>query len=328
MESESAKNKLSEERIGAILTRVGPRPTPSADAESAVKTQVYQAWMESVQVQRRQRRQWSYMAAAASVMLTIAATLFVPWGSDYEPGAARLALRVNNLEYSPAGAESWETAPESARFVSGDRLRLSEDSYAALTMSNGTELRLDQSTELRFVSEDSVFLQRGALYADAAGESTLRVITSQGSAQDIGTRFEVRVGDNSWQVQVREGRVVLDDQRAGTAFADAGERLIAEDDGFVKEPVSLSDTSWTWTQAAVRPMVIEGTLLKDYLHWWSRESGVVVKFQSDIDQAIAGQTLLHGSLDGLSLNDGLRVVLSSSGYHVVDNDDKQLTVGR
>lgn len=328
MSSESAKNKLSEERIEAILTRVGPRPSPSPDAESAVKAEVYQAWQQSVSAQRQQHRQWSYMAAAASVMLTIAATFMVPWGPESEPGAALLVQRVNQLEYSPAGTDSWETAPESAHFDSGDRLRLSEDSYAALTMNNGTQLRLDQSTELRFVSEDSVFLSRGALYADAAGESTLRVITAGGTAQDIGTRFEVRVGENGWQVQVREGRVVIDDERAGTAFADAGERLIAVDDNFVKEAVSPTDESWAWAQAAIRPIAIEGALLEDYLHWWTRESGVVVNFNSAIDQAIAGQTRLHGSLDGLSLEDGLRVVLSSSGYHVVDDRSDQVTVGR
>jgi hypothetical protein len=259
------------------------------------------------------------LATAASVLLAcgLAFVTLSEWSAS-QPVAAQLAHRVNTVEYYRADGD-WRSPTAAEPFLAGDRLRIAQGSYATVTMSGGTVLRLDEDTQMRFVDDDTVYLDRGAVYAEAPGASTLTVETAAGTARDIGTRFEVRIVDAGWQVQVREGRVIVNDNVAGEAFADAGERLrIAAGDEVSREEVGPADASWQWTQAALKPMAIEGVALSDYLAWWSRESGIEVHYQRAIDEALSAQTLLHGSIARMTLDEGFRVVISSSGYQVVD----------
>jgi ferric-dicitrate binding protein FerR (iron transport regulator) len=234
------------------------------------------------------------------------------------------------LEWRPgAGTDGpWASLAASRSLVIGDTVRTGDDSYGALAMATGAALRLDGGTELEMTGGDEIYLRRGAVYVEAPGAATLAIRTDHGLARDIGTRYEVRVGDNGWRVQVREGRVVMNDARAGAMTADAGERIVVQDAAFALEKVSSTDASWHWTHRAAPPMAIEGAVLSDYLAWWSRETGIAVRYQRPIDEAIAAQTQLHGSLDGLSLEDGFGAVTRGAGYRVVDRTTSQVMLAR
>jgi ferric-dicitrate binding protein FerR (iron transport regulator) len=320
--------EISEERISTLLERVGPRPQPSPPAMEAAREKVREAWQESVAAERRRRQRWTTLAAAASVVLSLGAGLWLAGRPAPDAVTAHVAHTVNTMQYRAAGEGQWTALPENGELALGDALRLPADSYAELELGAGLHVRLDSGSEIELRDAAELYLRAGALYADAPGEGTLTVLTDAGTARDIGTRFEVRITDTGWRVQVREGQVIVDDRRAGTATASAGERLIARGDDYQRETVGAADASWQWTNAAARPPAIEGSTLDSYLHWWSRESGVRVRFERPIDASLAAQTQLHGSLDGLSLEEGFRVVVAGSGYRVVDRSATEVMLAR
>lgn len=324
------KSPLSEARIAALLERVGERPQPDEGAMERVREAVHDAWQSSLAARRARRRRWVGLAAAASVVLALGTGLLI--GDAQPPGEIHYAqaLPGGTMEWrSGARADgAWASLAASRTLVSGDTVRTGNDSYGVLAMSTGAALRLDAGTELEMTGGDEIYLRRGAVYVEAPGAATLAIRTDHGLARDIGTRYEVRVGDRGWRVQVREGRVVMNDALAGEVTADAGERIVAQDAAFARERVGSTDASWQWTHRAAPPMAIEGAVLNDYLVWWSRETGIAVRYQRPIDEAIAAQTQLHGSLEGLSLEDGFGAVTRGAGYRVVDRTASQVMLAR
>lgn len=324
---------MDEAQIAELLQKIGARPQPDAAAMARARAEVHGAWRESVAQTASRRQQWRYLAAAASVVLALAVALVLPGDPDREM-TRKLAQSVvdgGTLEYQAAAAASgdtWMPVHERTMLAPGDTVRSAADGYGALALADGARLRLDRGTQLDLQAPGEIFLHRGAIYVEAPGASTLAVHTARGVARDIGTRFEVRLVDDGWRVQVREGRVVVNDRNTGSAVADAGESLLARDDGFAREIVSSTDSSWQWTHSAMPPMAIEGATLRAYLDWWSKESGLAVRFERPIDSTIAGQTQLHGSLDGLTIEQGFSAVTAGAGYRVVDRTAQQVMLTR
>lgn len=322
----SNSSSMSEDRIAAILERVGRREEPSPERVAAARGAVHAAWQQAVNERKRQSRRYVAWAAAASILVAIAISFPLLSPPAVEP-AMRLVQRVNTLELRHAGG-SWETAVADAELLPGDTLRTSGNSFAALHSESGLDLRIDQNSELRIVAADAVYLGVGGIYADAAGDATLAVETRLGEVRDIGTRYEVRVEDNQWRVQVREGAVVVNLTDGAEATATAGERLLLVQNAISRESVTPTDASWQWTHTVSPAITLDTLTLLEYLHWWSRESGVVVRFDSDVEEALAAQTRLHGDISTLGLQEGLRAVLSSTGHRAVDAGDGELIVSR
>ncbi|WP_439101633.1 FecR family protein [Congregibacter sp.] len=324
---------MNEEQIASLLQSVGERPKPDPAAMARARLEVREAWRESVQDSFSQRSPWRYVAAAASVVLALgfAFMLSQQFPSEQSLPLAQLVPGHGPVEYRANSDESetaWHLTQEEAEFAVGDSVRTTEKSYGALTLADGAQLRMDRDTQLNFMADGELFLQRGAVYVEAPGESTVTIYSDRGVARDIGTRFEVRLVDQGWRIQVREGKVIVEDEVAGSAVADTGVRLLAVNQGFAREPVSSSDDSWSWTHAAQLAMTIEGQTLSAYVDWWSRETGLTVQFQNPIDSAIAGQTLLHGSLDGLSMEEGFKAVTAGAGFQMVDQTPDEIILSR
>ncbi len=104
--------------------------------------------------------------------------------------------------------------------------------------------------------------------------------------------------------------------------------MIAADNTVRQEAVEKTDPSWSWTHQVKEPFQLEGATLARYLAWWSSETGKSTNFQSKADATTASELVLHGSLDGLSLEAGLTAVLASSGFHVVDSTENQVIFAR
>lgn len=323
---------VDEAQIAAMLRQVGARPQPDAMVMAAAHAEVRRAWLAGVDASRRRRRRRLSLAAAAGFLLTLGVSLQLFYPSDTVDRAVAQSLDVKaQLEFRRAGAvadDVWQSLAPGHKLLPGDGVRTSTHGYGSLALTSGVDLRMDRDTQLELLENDEVLLQRGAIYVEAPGPSTLAVRTVHGIARDIGTRFEVRLDDASWQVQVRDGKVIVEDRVAGEAIADAGERLRVSGRDFSREPVGRADASWRWTHAALRPMAIEGATLDAYLAWWAREMGLRVSFREPIDEAIAAQTRLHGSLEGLTLEQGLEAVVAGAGYRVVDRDSTEVILTR
>ena len=321
---------LDEQQLGDLLGHMGPRPQPSREAMDEARASVMNTWQQAVADHRRRRHRYTGLSLAASVLLMFGIAFGVLRVSQPEsPGIGSIRYTVNAPQFRTKHSNTWEALRETRTINVGDSLRLGPSAYAVLTLENGLEMRLDSDTEVEFLALNRLYLHSGAIYADAPGDASLIVETAMGVARDIGTRFEVRLRDATrWSVQVREGKVLMHDKFAGQATARAGERVSVDSNGFERKPVGSADASWRWTYEATQPLAIDGESLRTYLVWWGREMGLQIDFAKPIDAAIAHQTLLHGDLEGMSMEEGFAAVLTSSGYTVVDRDGNKLMLTR
>ena len=91
-------------------------------------------------------------------------------------------------------------------------------------------------------------------------------------------------------------------------------RLVVRDDG---EPTRSTEAThgddWSWIDRVRPPVVIEGITCTAFLDWAARESGRSWRFADPGASSDAGAAIVHGSIDGLSLDEALETVLPSCG---------------
>jgi hypothetical protein len=73
-------------------------------------------------------------------------------------------------------------------------------------------------------------------------------------------------------------------------------------------------------------MDIEGKTLREFLDWVARERGVRIRFENPALEARAPSIVLHGSLDGMTLEQATETVFLTSGL-THRWDDRELVVG-
>ena len=295
---------------------------------SRVREAVHQAWAMDVRRRRRRTvRLWLAGSAAAAAVLVFLVRLWIPAlpGRD-DTGSARAPMD------SPSVVAT-------VRFVSGDLRGRADDradlmlrvgdavsagglvatgdyGMGSLTLVDGTDLRVGRGSTLVFRGPRRIDLQRGRVYIDTGHRGNPRepieIVAGAAVVRDIGTRFLVTL-DGSLSVGVREGRVHL--AQGGTAHeATPGEHLLVSMTGVVtrsrRRPYGRE---WDWIVQAAPPPVVDGRTLDEFLTWVEREGGRSVQFE-DIDlRESARHTVVYGSIDGLSVEDALRVVLPTCG---------------
>ncbi len=323
---EQNQPRMDEDSIRDLLQRVGARPAPPADVEARIKQNVAAVWRE--EVQRRKQRNWTRYALAASVVMALALSwTLVPTGRDMVP-IAEVAHVVGNAQYQDQDGNWVLLKP--GTLIGMQPVRTGTDTYVALATDGGLSLRIADNSQVQFTSADTVDLARGAIYADSAGRKAneITVNTPFGQARDIGTRFEVRLTEASWRVQVRDGAVEIQDDGI-REVANAGGRLTISQNNLVqRETVSSQDPSWQWAGIAAVPFHIEGASLHDYLGWVAHETGATLNFSNDSVEAQAKRTILHGSINGLSPRDSLVAVLATTDFRTGPADADVLLIER
>lgn len=204
----------------------------------------------------------------------------------------------------------------------------------ALTLADGESVRMDSGTRVRLVSRRRLALEAGTLYADSgvstAGGERLEIVTAWGSVRDVGTQFEVRVAegeDVALRVRVREGKVTVA-WRRGSHIVAQGQELRMRDDGAVsRHEIARHGPAWDWTLAAAPSIDIEGRTLASFLEWVCRETGWELQYADSGAARSATEIRLHGTIEGLTPDEAVRVVVPGSGFgfHV---EDGTLSVSR
>jgi transmembrane sensor len=185
---------------------------------------------------------------------------------------------------------------------------------AVVNMAGGGQLRLNGNTSIRLTGLRQIGMHRGQIYVDAGGPGLddLAVTTPVGVLRDVGTRFDVLMEGTSVRVRVRDGVVRL---TAGGIVTDAsaGQQLLAEPGAPVVVGVGTTyGPDWDWILRAA-PFQADGAQLEAFLRWVEIEGGLTVDFADPTLRQRAGQTVLHGSIENLGLEDALDVILPASG---------------
>ena len=301
--------------IERLLRATAPREQASEDRVHRVEHEVRKAWLDAMRA--RTRRRWLLngsfgLAAAALVAIAI---WVAPRLLNPAPEAAPAAIVARRV-----AADGPMAIPLEIR--AGETIRTDGTTRATFLQEGGGELRVDTNTTLRIDRDRRVQLERGAVYVLSASAPPTTVVTRPGEVVDVGTRFEVRVSEETLRIRVRDGLIRFE-QRGGSLH-DAGvgiELVVGSDGAVVRNQLSPFADDWNWTTLAAPVFEVEGARLSAFLQWVATESGRTIDFRNARLSQSYASTVLHGSIRGLTVDEALTVVLPTCGltHRVVDN---------
>src|SRR5688572_4623445 len=303
----------------AVVRDLLRRPRPAAvDAARAarIRPAVHAAWKNAAGGTRHWKR-WVAIAAAAVLVFAIALTLV---SSRRERGVPQAATPIASTLFVTSEVVFQHDGQARAGRV-GEELWAgtgitTQGGRAAIALANGVELRLDSNTAVTLDSEGSLSLDHGALYLDSShrtGPPQPVEIAARGAViRDIGTRYEVRLSDQELRVRVRDGRVEVS-SAFGTREAARGGQLRVTSSGILSGTASTSGADWDWIVRAIRPPQLEGRPLPEFLEWAEREGGRPIRFADPALEKANRGTIVYGSIDSLTVEEALDVVLPSCG---------------
>lgn len=307
--------------------------TRAVDARrtARVREAVRAEWSATTKPRPRSTR-WPWaMGALAAAAAVIFAVRQEPQSGVVDSGASVVPVATVQFARGSLLTRSRPDAPLVPIRV-GDTLRTGAvvvaegDAASALTLETGIDVRVGPLSELTLVSVRRLVLRRGRVYVDTGGRrepgggSALEVAVAGSVVRDIGTRFMVS-DDTTVSVGVRDGRVELD--RAGVIYKAApGEHLAVSAGGRVTvSRRSVFGPEWDWITRAAPPQPIDGRTLEEFLAWVEREGGRSVRFADAALSESARSTVVYGTIDGLTVEEALAVVLPTCGLtHRVDDD--------
>lgn len=320
---QSGRAADEERQVRELLERAGPRPELPAEDLDAIVAAGRVAWRESVGestvVRQPGRARIAALAAAVVVALGIGWWWSATRSGELDGDGGRGGAGEPVARYVTV----WDAREplEGRTLVAGTAIETGDGTgplprRLALRLRSGIEVRLDAGTRLRLASAAEVELDRGAVYVDTgAGSGTLAVRTPFGVARDVGTRFEVRLGDGETplSVRVRDGSVAVE-HGGEIRLAAAGEAIVVRGDGVMERRQAPEyGPAWNWVTATAPRFELEGRTLAQLLEWVSRETGWAVRYDDPGLAAAADDVVLHGSLGDLRPDQAPFAVLPGAG---------------
>lgn len=307
--------------IRGLLQTAGPRPeVPSEDFET-LKAAARKEWVALVESERRSGLSFRWGPALALAASLAVALVGAWWWSASRAVAVASFDRVSGQVGLVADAESASATASVATVDSELRAGVVIEtaaagaSRAALTLADGSSIRLDEGSRLRIVSSRELELAAGAVYFDSGADGApIAIRTDFGTVRNVGTRFEVRLGDGSGvTLRVRQGRVALE-SAAGVVAAAEGEELVLDREGSVTRS-SLAPTApeWAWLWEIAPPFELDGASLGSFLDWVSAESGLLVRYEDGALAESAREAILSGDLNGMTPTQAVGAIVPSTG---------------
>jgi ferric-dicitrate binding protein FerR (iron transport regulator) len=311
MSSEESKEPGLQQAVERLLELAGPPPAVPGDFYDEVRGTARVAWQAKVEERRavRRRRRGVYLLAA-SVVLVLGAGLYL-----------RLAFsEAASTSVQAAVVEAWSGIPTPGFPVggvveAGSEIATGGASHVALRLVGGASLRLDRGTRLVLESSGVMWLKHGAVYLDTGveGSAAVEVRTPYGVATDVGTQFEVRLGEEGLRLRVREGEVRLALADDTELVAQAGVGLTVLGDGTVeREAVAAHGGAWEWVLRAAPSFELEGKSVAEALDWIVRETGWELRLADAELHREVRAAVVHGSLQGVPPDEAPELVLLGS----------------
>lgn len=317
-----------EQTIAKLIKAAGPRINPPQAMTAEVRASVYAEWKAETRP-RSHGAQW--LALAATLVLGVVFSLwrFIPGDqvlvAEVERVSGRVEYSLDNISWQ----QPEQQLPVKLDIPESSYLRTDAQSLASLTLNNNINLRMDRNTRVQFTSATEIVLYQGAVYVDS-GETPLaqqiRIVTPIGSAEDIGTQFEVRLKGTAMYVKVREGTVILH-RDTDTYRSEAGQTMMLNADGSTLTGItSPFGDEWEWTQSIAPYFRIDSQKLIVFLRWVARETGSELRFKSAFSEAAAEQTELHGSISGFTPAESLTAVLATTEFQQISRADGTILI--
>lgn len=312
MDNDERKQEREPDLVGTLIRAAGRREDPPEEAYRRVHAAATAAFREKTA--RRRERTFVLWAGAAAVLVLAVALMFqwTPPGTE-RAELARIERAIGAVER--ATGDDWQPAGESrAPLTRGAKLRTLAGASAGLVLVGGESLRLAPGTEIMLDEPDAMYLNGGTIYLDHHGSvgTGLRIATPAGNVRNLGTQFELKVGDGALRLRVREGRVEV--ERAGQRVTgDAGEQLDIDAFGSVlRSQIAPDAAAWHWAEALAPAPDIDGRPAMELLAWVARETGRTLEFLDAAARERAERVVLHGNIRHLAPLDALDVMLATT----------------
>ena len=306
-----------EEGVTAQLLRLAGAPTDApAERTARVREVVHREWVAG-------RRRRVVRRGVVIGLLGIAASLAMAvWMNGTGP-AAPLSIRVAAVGQRIQGRPlilrpsqflaSAQPLTASGAVYSGDLIQTDDMSRAAVLAADGSSIRVDRASRLRFLAPAVIEVLAGAAYvATSSGSHSFEVRTAMGTMRDVGTQFEVRLTASSMRLRVRSGMVELG-RGAKITTAEAGTEAIVTSAGVAVRRTPAYGPDWAWTTDVAPFFAIEGRPLRAFLEYLAAEQGWVLRYADAAAAEAAGRIILHGSVEGLPAEEALAAALTTSG---------------
>lgn len=313
----------SADDVGPLIRLAGARETVSPERFREAHRRVASHW-QAVVAKRRQRRARQFVALAASVVgaLTLGVLMWraVP-ETPHAPVAA--VTRVTGEVYS-----NGEPAVTGGSIPRGAMVQTTDGARIALALENGQTMRIDRQSRLVALGDSRFRLEQGAVYVDSAGSApsaSVFIETVYGVASDVGTQFQVRVAADGLTVGVRDGLVAIERAGAQPVSVPTGRlyRLAPSgEEGLT--PYDRDGSLWAWVATIAPAFDLDGATLSDYLRWYASERGLALHWSDAVSESRADGIRLSGSLEGLSLEDGIDMVSRIAPFEYERHDDALL----
>ena len=302
-ENERREARTDADSVDRLLELAGPRPELGEADLAELKEAVRPVWQDKVRTaqKRRQRRRSVWRLAAVALMSAGGLLLWSRANVPVQelPPPVRVAV-LEHLVGDVTGSGPDFEARAGGSVSAGTAVVTSPDAAASLRLAGGPAVRLDADTALRFDSATRLILDRGAVYLDTGSETgrSLEVVTRYGVARDIGTRFEVRMLQDGWQVRVRDGEVELAGEQTSHTVG-AGRTILLRGNSATRGQVAAHGPEWGWVLEAVPPFELEGRTLSEFLAWVSHETGLEPRYQDPALESEVAQSVIRSSARGL-----------------------------
>jgi hypothetical protein len=177
-------------------------------------------------------KRWAIPMAAAAVLVAVS---FVIVDQLRQPEAIGIVTATTDsgvfLRRSEGGKRPDEPVTGPTLVYVGDRLYAKAGAKSVLEMyDGGTEMRLDEASDLQLHGTRSVSLWDGQMWADVAPSGVpFRVSTPAGEVEVLGTRLNISIAAQSTVVTVAEGSVTFRTS-VGEALVEKGYESVAARD--------------------------------------------------------------------------------------------------
>jgi ferric-dicitrate binding protein FerR (iron transport regulator) len=313
------RHEEHEDPMAEMLRLAGLRPDVAPERTARVRQAVHTAWQADRRraIRRKLLVSGIGLAAAALVLFAIRSRSPVAPARAPAPETVARSERVIGTPRLERFGERELIGMEVAlglRVQRDDVIETDASSAVGLVTGDGTSVRLDSGSRVRWLSARSLDLLQGRAYiATGRGASGFEVHTPFGTVHDRGTRFEVRVEAHALRLRIRDGLVELKNP-SQAVLAQAGQETIVSASGVETKPLSTYGAEWAWTDRLRPPLDIDGRTLANFLEHLAGEQGWSLRYASDEMRRAASAVTLHGSVEGLSPEDALGVVISTSGF--------------
>ncbi|HLE85461.1 MAG TPA: FecR family protein [Thermoanaerobaculia bacterium] len=306
--------------VEAFFRLAGRRPRLPEREVAPAREVVRAAWQGQVRRTARVRLVGLAAALAAGALL-VTGSLWLGLERPAARSLGALALESGEVTLSGPGGRPQALAP-------GTVIATGSGARAAVRLASGPSVRIDEGSLVRLESAEVVALDRGALYVDsgaAPGSAALEVATPLGTVRHLGTQFETRLltgedgsppgrGPAALRVRVREGAVVVRRGEATNEVRAGGELTWYRGGELRRAQAPPHGPLWRWAERSAPPLAIEDASLARFLAWVSRETGLVWRYSEPGMAGAAEGITLHGSIEGLTPEEALAVVLPGCGF--------------